>query len=171
MFQSLQEYSYSDVDADGDIFTIVTPIAYCEVTQRLVVVKSEIVQASPSDEPEKKFNEISFAIDVISLDDAYEQFSTQDRGVAARFIPERSRDDIIHIVANQYQQLLAVVQPKYLYRVTKQRDNFKKSLRKHDFLTSKLIEFGYVVIEAGKDVFRRDYWLMERVDAERLDIE
>jgi hypothetical protein len=173
MFHPIQSHPEvnSEIEIDRNSASASAPIAYCSDRNRLVVVTSRIIYTSNSCDPNQTFHEISFSIDVASLDDSYLPFSTQDRNIAMNYVPELIRGDIIHIAAGQYMSLIDAVRPDYVYRVTKSTGSNMKMLRKHYFLTKKIQSCGYAIVEEGLDAIRRNYWLMERSTPAEIDRE
>jgi hypothetical protein len=110
--------------------------------------------------PSKFMHELSFEISVLCYLDDDESFSTQDRDIAAGFIPEDARPQIMPIVVGALEELVRQINAPWLYRVTKVRNPNEASMRKHDLITNMLENNGYVVIEAGYDRFTRWFWVM-----------
>lgn len=105
--------------------------------------------------------EFSFAIDCISLDDGTEPFRTQDRQIAAPYIPDNVRPHIMDMVCECIKLLIEHVKPDYIYRVTKESAPGEKALLKHHMLTKTLENAGYSVLQEGTDQFGRRFWTME----------
>lgn len=127
MFRSLLDGSPCAIevfdDEDGGK-AIVVQIAECVHTNRIVSVDSLL---SPSCDDVGEFWEFAFHISVASPDETFEPFSTQDRWIAANYIPDDVRPCIIEIVCRALRFLVENVRPERVYRVTKSRNPPEKA--------------------------------------------
>jgi hypothetical protein len=143
-------------DIDGCLSVIV---AFAQDANRIVSVVCEL---APSDICEAPCWEFSFSIDVVALDDGCEPFRTQDRQIAANYIPEGTRAIVLGTVAKSLQLLANHADCGLIYRVTKDRDPPEKSLKKHYLLTEALENIGYSILDEGTDRYSRRFWLMRK---------
>jgi len=116
---------------------------------------------APTAVGDELFWEFSFSIEVFSLDNSFEPFSTQDRSMAAPYIPSDVRPMAMTIVCKSLSALIRHVQPRRVFWVTKERELPEKALRKYDLLTQTLENAGYSVREVGTDPYGRRFCSME----------
>ncbi|SFL30798.1 hypothetical protein [Methylobacterium pseudosasicola] len=153
------------IEADGDgAHVVLVPVAYCDVTDRLVQVESRLTytQATLPRLNIASFHEFSFTILVVSLSDDAPTYETQDRTYARLYLPDGCRPLIMPIVSACLKALVAHVRPTVIYRVTKSRNPPEKALRKDVLLTRTLEDEGYAVIETGTDLWGRRFWVLSR---------
>lgn len=150
-------------DSPG-IWSTLVPIALCADTDRLIAISCELVWMTHDGQVPavQEFHEFSFAIMVIDRSGIEEPFSTQDRTIARRYLPEASVGRVMPIVLWSLEALVRNVDPEILYRVTKSQNPPQKSLAKHNLVTNFLGEMGYEIVEVGTDRFLRTYWVMAR---------
>ncbi|WP_207461673.1 hypothetical protein [Azospirillum sp. SYSU D00513] len=147
-------------DKDGIGWMISVPIAACLLTQREVYVDSRLV---PADYAGQSCWEFSFEIAVVSLDESYESFTTQDHSIAKNYIPDEVRPMVMVIVNRACSLLLNEQAPERVYFVTKGRNVPEKGLQKYWILMSTLEACGYEEIEHGTDPAGRTFWVMDRM--------
>lgn len=107
-------------------------------------------------------SEFSFSIAVVAFDDTCEPFQTQDRHIAAPYIPHDARAHVMPLVCRCLKALVDHTRPAKVYRVTKDRSGSEKALRKHHMLTEALQEMGYAVLDRGTDPHGRRFCMMQR---------
>ena len=116
---------------DGSLATHV-PIARFGDTGRYVAIdcRLEAVDNQANIPAERRFHDFSFSI---SSNDpgANEFWETQERAIAARLIPDKTRPLIIPIVIASLKALLDETGPVPVYRVAKENGANAKMLRKH----------------------------------------
>jgi hypothetical protein len=150
---------YEIVVEAGDCGSHVAVVEIARDDTRVVAVSCELAGMIMEGEP---FAEFSFSILVLSLDDSGEPFETQDRHIAAKYIPAIARHKVMPLVCYCLQSLIEKVQPPGVYRVAKEPNPPEKALRKHHMLTEVLTELGYHVHEQGTDPFGRRFCTMRR---------
>jgi hypothetical protein len=87
---------------------------------------------------------------------------TQDRDSAFSYIPSECRSEIMNLVKLGCYELVHLIAPNVIYRVTKSANLAPKILAKHNLLTAVLENLGYEIVDAGTDRFGRWFWLMGR---------
>ena len=163
MFREIPEYfEYRETLQDGLSAIFRCPVAICADSARLVNVVCRLESVFDPAIYCGFFHEIAFEIEIISLDGALESFSTQNRNISSRYLPEKLRPSIIHFVADGYESIIHLIEPRVIYRVTKTPASLVNALLKHNVLTRRIESLGYVVAETGTDRFTRRFWLMER---------
>lgn len=150
--------SILEIDQDGDDHVIVVPVARDDNTSRIVTVDSHLALTWSGG---GSFFEFSFEISVMFLDGNGESFSTQDREIARRYLPEEARKLVMPIVLRCYERLLRHVRPDLIYRVTKVRHPNARALEKHHLLTRLLEHYFYRVIDTGTDPMGRMFWWLQ----------
>lgn len=108
------------------------------------------------------YSEFAFSVTVFALDDSYEPFETQDRHIAAAFIPDDLRPRVMPLVCACLKELVTISEPSGVYRVAKDPNLPEKAMVKHHMLTAALCAEGYVIEEQGTDVFGRRFCTMKR---------
>lgn len=141
---------------DGGL-AIVIPIAELCAGARLVSVECTL---SPMEPDNAIAYEFAFSIVVASMDGTAELFVTQDRTMAAPYIPDECRPHIVPAVCDALRHLVENVRPQSIYRVTKDMAPAAAARAKHERMTSTLKALGYSVAETGTDRFGRVFWLM-----------
>jgi hypothetical protein len=161
MFSSILKAAPYDIEVDDSdgCLSVAVPIAECPDRNRIVSVVCELVETNICADPCWEF---SFSIDVFALDGCAQQFQTQDRQIAAAYIPAEIRGKVMDVVCHSLKVLVEHVDCAIIYRVTKDRDPHEKSLRKHHLLTEMLENAGYSLIDEGTDPFSRRFWIMQR---------
>jgi hypothetical protein len=106
--------------------------------------------------------EFAFSIDVIALDDSTEPFRTQDRQIAAGYLPAEIRPAIMDVVCQSLRALINHGNPTLIYWVTKDREPHEKALRKYHMLRETAENQGYSLLDHGTDPFGRRFWTMRR---------
>src|ERR1700688_3949167 len=86
--------------------TVTILLARVNGTEQIVSVDSHLIETVFEDE---QFWEFSFEITVISPDDSAESFSTQDREIAANYIPVEIRRYVMEVVCASFRALLQKV--------------------------------------------------------------
>lgn len=149
---------------DGLSATFRCPIAICRDSARLVSVICKLEQVFDTAIYWGFFHELAFEIEILSLDGTKESLTTQNRKIALQYIPDSIRSFVVEIVADGYESLIRIIEPRIIYRVTKTPASVAKAISKHDVLTRRIETLGYAISEAGTDRFARGFWLMERQD-------
>jgi hypothetical protein len=147
----------ADHDQPGHVVTV--PISWCDVTHRLCSLEARLSPFTYQSEPMAEFE---FSIVVASADGSEPPFMTQDRFVAAPYIPDAARPFIMLTTCHALRALVLDVRPDRIYRVAKEIGAHGKALKKHELLTDELLGLGYMLIDAGTDRIGRPYWLMGR---------
>ena len=106
--------------------------------------------------------EFSFSIEVFSEGELFEHFSTQDRNIAANYIPLGIRALVMDVVCASLRALIEDANPAMTYWVTKDLNPPEKGLAKHHMLRETLENMGYTCAEEGTDAFGRRFWSMRR---------
>lgn len=161
-FQSIlggPPYDIKVEDGEGGGRLASVAIAQSDDGDRIVSVDCEL-----NDTPYlgEIYAEFSFSIAVISLDDLSEPFQTQDRDIAANYIPSSIRHLVMAVVCEGLKSLILDKNPTAVYWVTKDRDPHEKALQKYNMLTETLIELGFSSSDEGTDVYNRRFWTMYR---------
>ncbi len=165
MFREIPDYlSYRETLQNGLSATFRCPLAVCADSARLVSVVCRLEHVFDTYIYCGFFHEIAFEIEIISLDGSQQSFSTQNRNIALQYIPDRMRPAIIGLVADGYESLIRIIEPRVIYRVTKTPASVTNAMAKHAVLTRRLETLGYAIEEVGTDRFARRFWLMERQD-------
>jgi hypothetical protein len=160
MFTSILKPAPYDVEVENvdGCLTVMVAFATCPDRNRIVSVVSELAETDICEEPCWEF---SFSIDVIALDGGFEPFRTQDRQIAAPYIPDDVRGRIMGVVSCSLLALVERANCALIYRVTKDRDPIEKSLKKHHLLTETLENAGFSILNEGTDPFSRRFWIMK----------
>src|SRR5271155_4767679 len=79
--------------------------------------------------------EFSFSISIFALDDSIEPLTTQDRHIAANYLPVGVREAVRDVVWEGLKPLKIHKTPPLIYWVTKDRVPPEKALRKYHLLT------------------------------------
>jgi hypothetical protein len=163
MFSSILKAAPYDIEVDDidGCLTAIVAIAACQDRNRIVSVVCELIETDICEDPCWEF---SFSVEVFALDGCIEPFRTQDRQIAAGYIPEEIRARIMDIVCHGLMALVERANCDLVYRVTKDREPTENSLKKHHLLTETLVNAGYSVLEEGTDPFNRRFWIMRRAD-------
>jgi hypothetical protein len=122
--------------------------------QRVVAVVCELADIG------KAYAEFSYSIAVVSLDDSHEPFQTQDRTIAAGYIPADVRPNVIPLVADCLLALVEAGKPQGVYRVSK--DSHERAMARHHLLTEVLESAGFLVEKQGTDAHGRRFCTMRR---------
>lgn len=110
--------------------------------------------------------EFSFAVTCTALDASELPFTTQDRTIAASYIPAACRPLIMPSVCHIAQRLVKLREPRQVYRVEKLIRPPLKAVHKHKLITTALEDIGYVLSESGHDKFGRRFRVMTRASEE-----
>ena len=162
MFYSILEgppYDLEIEDGEDGGKAVIIPIARGKDENRIVSIVCEFAEMAVEDDV---YWEFSFSVDVFALDGGTEPFRTQDRNIAAKFIPTDVRDLVMRVVCAALTALVDEVGPELVYWVTKDRDPPNNSLPKHHLLKQTLENAGYSVRDEGTDRFSRRFWVMGR---------
>lgn len=154
-------FPYDLFEDDDRSWVVVTPIAYCDATDRTVAVDCRLL---PGCDIKGEFWEFVFQIAIACLDGTEPPFYTQQREIARNYIPEDVLPKVMEIACSSLSLLLTHVRPVRLYRVTKARNPPEKALRKHHLLTETLLSSGYAVAKTGTDFLGRMFWECIRND-------
>jgi len=162
MFRSILKPSPFDIEVDDEGAGYATvQVAIAQDDTRIVSVVCEV--ANTNDICDEPCSEFSFSIDVVGLfDDSIEPFRTQDRNIAAAYIPQEIRSSVMDVVGAGLMALLEYTKPALLYWVTKDRAPPEKALPKYYLLRDLAQTLGYAVETEGTDPFGRRFWLMRR---------
>jgi hypothetical protein len=144
--------------AEGDCGSYVAEVEIAKHDMRVVTVLC-VLAGMTLDGP---FAEFSYSIAVVSLDDSFEPLETQDRNIAAGYIPADVRPMIMDVVCSCLRLLVEKVRPNGVYRVVKEPNPPEKALKKHHMLTMALKDLGYFVDEEGTDPYSRRFSVMRR---------
>jgi hypothetical protein len=87
-------------------------------------------------------------------------FSTQDRHIAAHYIPTDIRPSVMDVVCAGLDALLGHAKPQLIYWVTKDPHPPEKALKKYYLLRVLAQTLGYGVETEGTDAFGRHFWFM-----------
>ncbi len=158
MFVATVDLEPFEIEEDEDGYFVLVEIAEDPQSGRTVYVESRL---SPAPLVGVGDWEFSFSI-IVLYDEGQQPFVTQDRNVAAEFIPEDARPAVLRVVADCLIELVNQVTPQGIYRVTKEVNPHPKALHKHDVLTNCLKLKGYSVVESGTDPLQRRFWHMRR---------
>src|SRR5437763_1464014 len=134
MFCSILKPAPYDLEiqvGENDGLMIAVPIARDRFGTRIVSVVSELAEAEIDGTAHWEF---SFSIDVYSMDDSFEPFRTQDRQIAATFVPNSIRSEVVDVVCQSLKLLTSHIKPALIYWVTKDRDPPEKALKKYHML-------------------------------------
>jgi hypothetical protein len=161
MFYSILRPPPYDIQVNDDgrgCTTVIVAIARGNDENRVVSVVCELEHTDAiCDEPCWEF---SFSIDVFALDDSIEPFRTQDRDIAAKYIPADIRGSIMEVVCEALKALLNHTRPPLIYWVTKDIEPPEKAVQRHHLLRETAQTLGYSVVGHGTDPFRRRFWTM-----------
>lgn len=162
MFYSILKAHPYDVQiqdlADG-IKMVAVAIARDHEENRIVSVVCEFAKASIDGQIHWEF---SFGIDVIALDGSIEPFRTQERQMAAPFIPHDIRAEVMNVVCEGLKCLISGTKPDLVYWVTKDRNVPEKGMRKYHMLMETLVEMGYSLWRQGTDLAGRRFFSMRQ---------
>lgn len=171
MFLPILEQVPEDIEITDDgcghecaeYFTSVA-VATCDVTEKVLSIDCKLTYVFGPETPPNCpfFHEFSFAVTVGDLNEIEVAFSTQDREIARRYLPEIIVPMVMPIVLNSCSNLIERVRPPTIYRVTKTRNPPPKALQKHDLITKLIEDKGYDVQENGTDPHDRAFWLHVR---------
>jgi hypothetical protein len=161
MFYSILKSTYDleIEDAYEGCKAVIVPVARGHDEIRIVSVVSELAQMIFEGQPCWEF---SFSIDVFAMDDSMEPFRTQDRQIAASFLPSDLRPRVMEVVCASFATFANGLNPEVIFWVTKERDPPEKCLKKHHLLRQKAESMGYSPIRVGTDPYSRRFWLMRR---------
>lgn len=137
--------------------TVIVELARDDDDTRVVSVVSELIELVIG---ERVYWDFSFSIDVFALDDSIEPFSTQDRSIAAPYIPEEIRGAVMEVVAESLRGLIQDASPPFVYLVIKDPETPPKGMPKYHMLRDCLHDAGYVPADEGTDPFGRRFWVM-----------
>jgi hypothetical protein len=147
------------VETTDDGFIVSVGLAESVDGDRQVAVE---ISLCPADWQGTQIHELSFQIAVSSLDGCEEPFTTQDRTAARGYLPEEVGDLVVPSVCAAAEELSNVVNPPFIFRVTKGRGLPEKALYKHHLITDTLLGIGFEVVQTGTDELGRLFWLLER---------
>jgi hypothetical protein len=146
-------------ESDEGGLMVIVALARESEGSRVVSVVSELFETVFDGET---FWEFSFSIDVFCLDDSFEAFRTQERAIAAPFIPVPIRDAVMKVVCSSLESLVTHAAPRAVYWVTKDRNPHDKALPKYHMVRETLENMGYSVTRTGTDRFSRRFWTTVR---------
>lgn len=147
---------------EAGVYHVVTALAECGATGRFVTLDCELACISHAfGQPANRwFHEFSFQITCHDPDQG--PFSTQDRNIAAGYLPEDVRPHVIALVEAGLRALAARVRPRVIYRVAKTVNGPPKAYEKHHRLTACLQALGFDLCERGTDPLGRPFWIMKK---------
>ncbi len=145
-----------EVEISAEFARITIPIAISDDGNRLVACVCSLTPL-----PEENACEFSFSIVCITYDDSELPLETQDRNIAAGYIPDETRPYIIPSVCEAACDLVYHVRPETVYRVMKGRNLPEKALHKHHLITEALHTMSYVSVDNGVDEYGRAYITMQ----------
>jgi hypothetical protein len=157
LFKPLSEKpDFSEVPDGADEVLISAAISHSTLDSRVAYLTCGLgtVPGKPS------VWEFFFQIDVIALDGHNEDFTTQERDIAAEFIPAEIRSEIMDLVLDGLRRLLAKINPDAIYFVTKGRGLPDKALSKFRLIRQELEINGFFVLDEGTIGLGQRYWLM-----------
>jgi hypothetical protein len=163
MFRSILRgppYDLQVGDDDRGCTSVIVSVAHDQHGNRVVSVISELVESDAI--CAEVCWEFSFSIAVFAQDDSIEPFQTQDRAIAAKYLPADIRPAIMQVVCGALRALLAYAEPPLIYWVTKDRNPPEKALRKYHLLREMAESLGYSLADEGTDRFGRRFCLMRR---------
>jgi hypothetical protein len=146
-------------ESDEGGLMVIVALARETAGSRVVSVVSELNETNFDGDT---FWEFSFSIDVFCLDGLFEAFRTQERAIAAQFIPVPTRDAVMKVVCSSLESLVAHAAPRSVYWVTKDRNPPDKALPKYHMVRETLENMRYSVLKTGTDRFSRRFWTMGR---------
>lgn len=158
IFQPIEGEPEAFEDEDGTL-TVSVVVAESQDGQRVVTADCSLAPIRTTED----IWEFSFAITCTSLDGSELPFSTQDRVIAAGYVPSVCREPVVQSVCRVAARLATYRQPTWIYRVQKAAHLPPKGQRKHDLITSELQSIGYGVTRSGTDRFGRAYVIMRQV--------
>jgi len=156
LFRPTLEGPPFDLQIEDDHGCLAISVEIASSGDRIVVVVCELTDL---DQP---YAEFSFSIAVVSLDQTHEEFQTQDRQIAAPFIPDGVRPSVMRVVCSCLDAMVKRAKPLGVYRVVKEPNAHEKALKKHEMLTEVLENTGYFVEDQGTDPFDRRFCTMRR---------
>ena len=142
-----------------DRLTVTVPLAQCDATSSIVTIDSHLAETWV----DEFFHEFSFEITVTSFWDDEPPFTTQNRNMAAPYIPTGIRSLVMDVVCESCRSLITAGKPDRIYRVTKERHPPEPALRKHHMLTAVIQDCGYAMVRSGTDSWGRVFWMMDRI--------
>lgn len=148
------------LDGPHDL-TVTVALARDADQNRIVSLICELSELMQGDD---RYAEFAFSIAVFALDDSIEPFVTQDRHMAAPYIPEDLRPRVIQVVCEALKVLIRKDDPERFYMVTKGSDLPDKALRKFQTIREALENMGYFLTEHGTDRFSRRFWSMAKAE-------
>jgi hypothetical protein len=146
-------------DGEDGARIIVVPLARGNDENRIVSVVCELARMVIND---VEYWEFSFSIEVFGLDGSIEAFRTQERAIAAPYIPDEMRPSVMTVVCAALERLVEHVNPARLYWVTKDREPHEKALHKYHMIRETLENAGFLLRDEGIDQFFRRFWTMVR---------
>ncbi len=112
---------------------------------------------------DRSFHEFVFSVLIDWPDGDHLPMETQDRSIVTHYLPAGLRAPMLDAVLQSCAVLLADVEPRWIYRVTKHRNMPAKAMRKHDRITETMLSCGYGLLNEGLDPFARRFWILERL--------
>ncbi|MHB8884312.1 MAG: hypothetical protein ACYC5H_04320 [Methylovirgula sp.] len=164
MFQRVEDSAREtakNLKTEDDETSLSIPLAACEITSRIIYIKSTLLRVFDHNIPAGFFHELGFSVEIIDLLNPENSFETYDRNEACSFIPDYLRAEALNLAKNGYIELIKQFMPRTIYRTVSFDGNVPAAMAKHTSLTDLLENLGYFVTGSG---FSRDrwYWIMDR---------
>ncbi|WP_181699064.1 hypothetical protein [Chthonobacter albigriseus] len=150
-------------EANGE-FSVVTPVAEDRVDGRIVSISCNLLpgQDNLSEAGLVSFHEFTFSVLVVDPFSNTESFASQDPRICRPYLDDEIRPLIMPLVLQSLSLLLKTVRPAIVYRVTKSRFPAPRMIEKHNLITLRFVEDGYVSSREGLDRLGRHFWVMMR---------
>ena len=161
MFEPLLEGPPFQIEVEEveDGFAVMVALSCNQADQRIVSVETALEFTSIETE---EVWEISFSIVVVSGDDSFEPFQTQDRDMAAPYIPAQIRPMVMPVVCESASALVKSRLPPAIYLVAKIDNLPEKAMSKYYMLIQALDAAGYALDRDGTDWAGRRFWLLRK---------
>jgi hypothetical protein len=149
-----------EIELVGDQASITTSLLVCHETSRMLQLVCRLDLSFSSSMDVGYFHEFSFELAMLSLDGSSEDFTTQDRDIVRKYLPQECVKDVLPLVERNCRALIERFAPNTIYIVTKDRNPPEKAMEKHLLITKAIENAGYYVLDAGTDPFGRCFWLL-----------
>lgn len=155
----LPPYKFEVEPAPDRGYHVVIPVAGTEDAIEVVCVVCNLCEIEVYS---SQYWEFTFAVWVYFMDGRREPFQTQDRQIAAAYLPLVVRRFVMSIVSDGLWKLVNHVGAPRVYGVTREQHPPENSLRRYLLLTRKLQSHGYILEKTGNDPLGRVFWTMHR---------
>jgi len=145
------------VERDG--YQTIVPIAGTEDALLVVSVVSSLVKGHV---PDGSYWDFAFLITVDFLNGGGEPFRTADRQIAAEFIPDGSRGEVMEVVRQSLCSLVETAKPLFVGGVAFEQHSILGAVRKYYFLINALEALGYLLERTDIDSGGRRFWVLRR---------